>query len=154
MINSSESDFKGPSKNLGCGVAFQIGTLKEKGGWRSLLYFYQGELCDVQHTLVEVLFILLILYLALISVATLPVTQNCASVNDVRYLRCIGVSRKKIWKESISATVYAVLLKTGGYMGYRNDQDPLSGPASGQHRAVYVQSTASQICVVSCKCIL
>lgn len=69
--------------------AFQVGTVKEKV--RNILkmkfdIFLPEELYDVQHMLVEVPFILHILYLASNSVAMLSITQNCASVNGLRCL--------------------------------------------------------------------
>lgn len=63
--------------------------------WRwSLIYFYQ-RYCDVQHTLEEVPFVLLILCLALNSVSMLSITQNYTSVNGLRCLWDARVLQKK-----------------------------------------------------------
>jgi len=77
--------FEDPSKSLGSGATFQVGSLKKNV--RNVLnvkfnIFLSEELQHIS----EVNFIFFILCLALNSVAMLSITQNCTSVDGLRDL--------------------------------------------------------------------
>lgn len=66
-------------------------------------------------------------------------------VSDACEMHMCFKRKKDILKETISTAVYGVCLKICGYMGYKQDQGPLSVPASEWHGMVHLWSTASQV---------